>query len=159
MTAFGQCFFYPIYSAVHGFGDSLYSTFWADGGLSGRIAGLPPWNYDFMLSAVWLSIAPSAAIIAGIFAALTAPAASMRRGTLFPALCVVVYILAVFCLFLVAPIYCIVKATYTLGLTPCYAVLAAAGLDVFMRGKVSKSLALGLIGCWAIAAYSAFLVL
>lgn len=158
VTCFGECFFYPIYSAVHSLGDSLYSTFWADGGLSGRIVGIPPWNYSFMLSAIWLSIAPSAAIIVGTFAALTAPAASIRKGTLFPALCVVVYVLAVFCLFMVAPMYCIAKATYTLGLIPCYAVLAAAGLDVFMRGNVSRSLALGIIGCWAIAAYLAFLV-
>ena len=96
VTAFGECFFYPIYSAVHGFGDSLYSTFWADGGLSGRIGGIPPWNYDFMLSGVWLSIAPSAAIIVGILGTLTAPAESMRKGTLFAALCVIVYIFAVF---------------------------------------------------------------
>ena len=160
VISFGECLFYPIYSAVHGFGDSLYSTFWADGGLSGKISyeGRPPWNYSFMLSAVWLSIVPSAAIIVGIFSALTTPGASMRKGTLFPALCVVVYIFAVSYIFLIAPIYCIVKATYTLGLTPCYAVLAAVGLDVFMRGKVSKSVVLGLISCWAIAAYSAFFV-
>jgi hypothetical protein len=112
-----------------------------------------------MLSAVWLSIALSAAITVAIFSALTRPGASMRRGTLFPALCVVVYIFAVFCLFLALPIYSAVKATYTLELTPCYAVLAAAGFDVLIRGKVSRSIALGLVCCWAIAAYSAFFVL
>jgi hypothetical protein len=161
ITTFGESLYRPIYSAVHGIWDSLYSTFWADGGLSSVCAykDRPPWNYDFMLSTLWFSLLPTAGIAIGIIQALTGTADPMRNRLFFPAMCVVTYLLAVFYLFLVLPIYSTAKATYTMGLTPCYAVLGAAGLNVLMRGRISRAIVIGLIACWAIGAYAGFFVI
>jgi hypothetical protein len=57
------------------------------------------------------------------------------------------------------PIYSTVKATYTLGLLPAYAVLGTAGLEVMMRGPISRALVGAGIACWAVAAYAAYFVL
>lgn len=160
ITTFGASLSRPIYSAVHGIWDSLYSTFWADGGLSSVCSykDRPPWNYDFMLSTLWFSILPAVGIGIGIMSALTGKADPMRSRLFFPAICVVTYLLAVFHLFMALPIYSTAKATYTMGLTPCYAVLGAAGLNLLMRGRISRGIVLGLFACWAVGAYAGFFV-
>lgn len=160
ITTFGESLSRPMYSAVHGIWDSLFSTFWADGGLSSVCAykGRPPWNYDLMLSMLWFSLLPAAGIAIGIISGLTGTGEPMRSKLFFPAVCVVTYLLAVFYLFLVLPIYSTAKATYTMGLTPCYAVLGAAGLNVLMRGRISRGIVLGLFACWIICACGAFFV-
>lgn len=160
LTCFGECLIHPIYSSVHGVWDSLYSTLWADAGLSGNAnyRAAPPWNYALMFSLLWFSILPSVAITIGILAGLTAREDSIRRRFFFPAISVLVYVMAVFYLYLQLPIYSTAKATYTLGLTPCYAILAAAGLNVMMRGRWSRAIVTGLLTCWAVSAYAAFFI-
>ena len=128
---FGEALLYPIYS-ITGIWDSLYSTMWIDGFLSGitDYAYRPPWNYSLLLSSIWLSLVPAAAIIIGGVSSLRRPQTSFQQGTLFPVICVFVYISAIFYLFLSVPIYSIAKAKYTLGLIPCHAVLCVKGLDL-----------------------------
>jgi succinate dehydrogenase hydrophobic anchor subunit len=159
-VTYGPSLFYPVYSGVMGLWDSLYSTMWADGFLSGigEYEGAPPWNYGFMLSSVWLSIFPSALIIIGIIGALLNPERSLRKGQLFAVSCVAVYFLAIIYLFLIVPIYSAGKATYTLGLIPCYAVLFAYGFDILTRSALTKALLQGIIGCWGVNAFLTYWV-
>ena len=160
LLTFGEALFYPIYSAAAGFWDSLYSTFWMDGLLSGLAlhAYRPPWNYGFLLSSAWFSLLPSGAIFLGILVALCKPTKAFGQGLMFAVFCVIVYISAILYLFLTIPIYSTAKATYTLGLIPCYAVLSAAGFDVLTRGPLRRAIVFGVIACWAVGAYVAYFV-
>jgi hypothetical protein len=60
--------------------------------------------------------------------------------------------------FLNVPYYCIVKATYTVGLLPCYAVLLAAGFGVLTRTRIARAAVYGLLTCWGLCAYLAYWV-
>jgi hypothetical protein len=159
--SFGESVFNPVYSGVMGIWDSLYSTMWADGFLSGigLYSSAPPWNYTFMAAGMWWSLLPAAMILTGLLSVMANPAASLRQGSLFAASCVVVYFSAIFYLFLVVPIYSIGKATYTLGLIPCYAVLCAGGFDRLLRGPLARAALHGFLACWAFNAYFTFWVI
>jgi len=158
--SFGQALCFPIYAGVVGIWDSLYSTIWMDGFLSGICvySHRPPWNYGFLLSSAWLSLFPSAAIFIGILGALKKPAQSLRQGTLFAVCCITVFVLAILYLFLTIPIYSIGKASYTMGLIPCYAVLCAGGFDILTRKPLLRAGLYGIIACWAVSAYFAYFV-
>ena len=52
--------------------------------------------------------------------ALTEPAKSLRSGLFFTALWVAVYLAAIFLIYLSLPIYSTGKASYMLGLSPCF---------------------------------------
>ena len=157
---FGKSLFYPIYSSVLGIWDSLYSTLWMDGFLSGmdRFSHRPPWNYGFLLSSAWLSILPSALILFGILTVLRKPAWVFWQGLFFAAFCTIVYVSAICYLFLTIPIYSVGKASYTLGIIPCYAVLSAGGFEMLTRTKLARAIINGIIACWAVGVYAAYFV-
>ncbi|MCJ7773829.1 MAG: glycosyltransferase family 39 protein, partial [Desulfobacterales bacterium] len=161
LIQFGESLFYPVYAGVMGFWDSLYSTFWLDGFLGGTATYdyIPPWNYDFMLTCVWLSILPAVAIILGLIDTVRRPSHALSRGTLFAASCIAVYFFAILYLFLTVPIYSTAKATYTMGIIPCYAVVCAAGMDMLRRSLFLKALTNGFLACWAFGAYFSYFVL
>ena len=158
---FGEALIYPVYSAINGFWDAIFSTFWLDGFLSSRVRyeWRPPWNYDLMLSGVWLGLLPSAGILLGILMALRWPGRAVARGQIFAVCCLGVYLIALLYIYLAVPIYTAAKATYTIGLTPCYAILAATGLDILMRGPLLRALIYAGLACWAVAAYLAYFVI
>ena len=158
---FGESLFYPFYAGVTGFWDALYSTLWMDGQLSGiaRFDRVPPWNYDYMLAGVWLSLLPTAALILGLFKAVRRPVRALEDGTLLAASCLVIYMTAILYLFLTVPIYSIVKGTYTLGVIPCYAVLGASGFEMLTRRRPAKTLGFGILLCWAFSSYAAYFVI
>jgi hypothetical protein len=54
------------------------------------------------------------------------------------------------------PAYSTVKATYTLGVTPCYAVLAVAGFERMMRLPIQRAAVHAGIACWALASYLSY---
>ena len=60
--------------------------------------------------------------------------------------------------FLQVPYYCVIKATYSLGLLPCYAVLVAAGFGVLTRGRIARGVVYGSLSCWGLSAYLAYFV-
>jgi len=158
---FGQCLIRPVYSGVYGVWDALYSTFWLDGFLSSVIVygSRPPWNYNFMIGGAWLALVPSLGIILGFFRALGRPLASLKDGLLFADLFLAVYLAGIVSLYLALPIYSTGKASYTLGLIPCYALLAASGFDLMMRHPLLRATVYALISCWAVSAYAAFFAL
>ena len=157
---FGESLLYPIYSSVVGVWDSLYSTMWMDASLSGETSydGRPPWNYPFLLSGACLSLLPSAAIFLGAIVSLRKPTWANQQSLLFSVSCIITYIFAILYMFLTLPVYSIAKATYMLGLTPCFAVLCAGGLDVLTRKPFLKATIYGIIACWAVGAFGSFFV-
>jgi tetratricopeptide (TPR) repeat protein len=83
---------------------------------------------------------------------------SFCSGYLFSTSCIITYILALFYMFLTLPVYSTAKATYMLGLTPCFAVLCAGGLDVLTRKPFMKATIYGIIACWAVGAFGSYFV-
>ena len=157
---FGDVFIHPINAATNSFGNGLYSTFWADGYLSGVIsyAGRPPWNYDLMLAGVILGLLPALAMLLGLGAALAGRNGPHRPVLLLAGGGVLLLLAAMLHLFLTLPIYSTVKASYTSGLTVAYALLAAAGFEWFTRRSWLNAVAYGLLACWAVAAMAAYFI-
>ncbi len=158
--AFGRSLSAPIYSAVQGFWDSLYSTLWLDGGLSG--IGVykfrPPWNYSFMISGALLALVPTVGILVGILVTLGKPSDGAHRAQLFSVFCMGVYIAALLYMYVTVPVWSTAKATYTLGIAPCYAILCVTGLDLLSRNNFMRATINGCLACWAVAAYCSYFV-
>jgi hypothetical protein len=158
--SFGKSIITPIYSAVQGFWDSIYSTLWLDGSLSGT--GIykfrPPWHYNFMLSGALLSLVPTAGILLGILTTISRPFRRAYRAQLISVFCIGIYFAALLYMYLTVPVYSTAKATYTLGLIPCYAVLTVTGLDLVSRNRLARAAVNGCLACWAVAAYCSYFV-
>lgn len=161
LFTFGRSLLFPIHSSYTGFWDALYSSFWTDGYLSALndFIWRPAWNYGFLISVALLSIIPAAGIITGAAASLLRPVKSLRSGELFALSCVAVYLAALLYLFIKVPIYSTVKATYTLGLIPCYAVLCAAGFRMSMGSSLARAFVFGSVAAWAVSAYLAYFII
>jgi hypothetical protein len=158
--SFGRSLVMPIYGALYGFWDSIYSTFWLDGLLSSIIyyEFRPPWNYNFMISSAFLSLLPAAGIIIGIFMTVIRPR-SARPGQIFSAYCIAIYFSALLYLYATVPIYSTAKSTYTVGLIPCYAIIAVTGLDYLTRNRYLEAGVYALLTCWSVAAYASYWVI
>ena len=159
--SFGRSLSAPIYSAVHGFWDSLYSTFWLDGSLSGIVVygRQPPWNYDFMISGALLSLVPTAGFLIGILVTIVSLVNQPKRPQIFAVCCIGIYIAALLYMYITLPIYSTAKATYTLGLIPCFVILSVTGLDFLSRNNLSRAIINACLACWAVAAYCSYFVL
>lgn len=147
---FGRSLVQPVYAAVHGFWDAMYSTTWADGTLSGAWTP-PPWNLGWMLAGVWLGLP----ITAAGFAAIVRPSersGPSRRAQRFAAVAVLAFWAVALAFYLRLPIYSCAKASYTLGLVPCYAILVAAGLAPLRQSPWSRALVDG----WLVASGAGF---
>jgi hypothetical protein len=131
-----------------------------DGFLSGisLYAIRPPWNYTLMLSGALLSLLPALAIIAGMISVVVNVRASDPHK-IFSAYCVLLYTVALLYLYVTVPIYSTAKATYTIGLTPCYAIMCAAGLDLLTRNRYLRSVVSFLVISWALTVYFSYFVL
>jgi 4-amino-4-deoxy-L-arabinose transferase-like glycosyltransferase len=160
LARFGDSLRQPIYSACTGFWDGLYSTFWADGYLSSIVQYeyRPPWNYDFMLSGVLFSLVPMIGIVLGVATVITRRSREERLPLLLASSCILIFIMAMLYIYVTVPIYSTVKASYTLGLLVCYAVLGAAGFDLLLRGRIMRALVYGLLGCWGFSSYFSYFV-
>ena len=162
LFSFGEALSYPVFAGTKGFWDSLYSTFWLDGFLGGigYYDKIPPWNYNLMLSSAWLSLLPTAAIVLGVIHAFRRPLYALERGTLFTACSLIVYLFAILYLFLTVPIFSTAKATYMMGLIPCYAVLCASGMDIMTPKQAALRTAVhAAFVCWAAGAYAGYFVI
>lgn len=158
--SFGNSLVYPIYSGPTSFLDTLYSTMWLDGFLSAKTieAARPPWQYPFMMCSPWLSVLVTVGLFVGVWVALRHRDQTVRRILTFAVACLGIYFAALLYLFLVLPIFSTAKATYTLGLLPCYALLGAAGLGYMARNVLVRAAIYGILVCWAVFAYAAYFV-
>jgi 4-amino-4-deoxy-L-arabinose transferase-like glycosyltransferase len=157
--SFGRSLTHPLFSALNGFWDSIYSTFWLDG-LNSSVVSYkinPPWNYDFMLSSALLALLPTAGIIFGLIMSLRRPWAA-HPGQVFAVYSIAVYFAALLYLYVTVPIYSTAKATYTIGLVPCYAVICVTGLDYLTRTRYLRAAVYGLLACWAVSVYASYFV-
>ena len=76
----------------------------------------------------------------------------------FARLSVGLFVAAVVGVYLTLPIYSCAKASYLLSTLPCVAVLAAAGWDRVVAGRRVRAVAVGLLACWAVASFLAYVV-
>jgi hypothetical protein len=146
---------------VHGLWDGFYSTLWLDGFLSSQVdrVSFPPWNFDLMLSSVWLSLLPTAALVIGAALIAYRPLRAARSGELLALICLGTYFAATVYLMLHIPSFSTIKATYTMGVLPCYAIIGAAGFRPLVRRLPGRVLVNGGMACWAVAAYAAYFIL
>ncbi len=155
LLGFGTALWRPLYAGVHGFWDGFYSTLWSDGYYSGMIPEPlreMPWNMDFLSAGALLGLVPSLALVIG---AVRSPG-RLQTGLAF--LCLLGFFAAQLYLFLKVPMYSMVKATYTLGLIPAYAVLAASGFEPLLRGPLTRAAVAGLVACGSVSAFLAYFV-
>jgi hypothetical protein len=157
ILSFGQSLVYPVYSGVASFGDTLYSTLWLDGFNSGVIDFIP-WNENFMIAGALLALIPSVFILSGFVSIWFNKQSVYRNAVIFSSGTIALFIVVLLDLYIFNPIYSGIKANYTLGLLPCYAILAAAGAEPFLRNRITRSLAMAFFACWAFAAYAAYFV-
>jgi hypothetical protein len=149
-----------VYAGHAGFWNALYSTMWLDGFLSGKISieHLPPWNHAWMLAGAWLAVVPTLTILGGAVAAFLPSQRRRRPALLFAASCVAIYLLAMLYLYIQVPTYSMAKASYTLALLPCYALLGAAGSEMLLRSRLSRAFVVAWMSCWAVFAWGAYLM-
>lgn len=159
-VSFGRSLAHPIEAAVNGFWDSVYSSFWLDGFIGSAVdyKFRPPWNYAFMLSGALLALLPAAGIIIGFVKTVSRPK-SARPGWVFSAYCIAVYFSALVYFYVTVPFYVAAKATYTVGVIPCYAVLCVTGLDFLARNRYLGAAVKAFFACWAVNAYFSYFVL
>ena len=161
VLSFGQSLIYPVYAGVKGFWDGLYSTLWLDGFNSGMISFKyrPPWNENFMAAGALLALVPSIFILTGMFVAGLNKTAVYRNAAILSLGAIALFLTAMMDFYLSFPSYCVPKASYMLGLLPCYAVLTAAGAEPFLRNRIVRSVAIAAFACWGFAAYTAYFVI
>ena len=154
---FGQALVYPIHSATHGFWNSIYTTLWADG-LLGGVGGYesrPPWNYTFVISTVWLSILPTAGLLSALFFPIRQHTPDLKTIYIIILcnLCILTYLLAIFSMYFQISIYGSAKASYSLGLLPCFGILIAFGLTPLLRNRHIKLVITICLAWWGINSY------
>jgi hypothetical protein len=158
LLSFGQSLCYPVYAGLTSFWDMFYSTLWLDGINSGLIDFIP-WNQNFMIAGALLALLPSMFMLIGVVSLWLNKEAVYRNAVIFSVGLIVIFLAAMIDMYIVLPIYSRTKASYTLGLLPCYAILVTAGAEPFLRNKIIRSIALALFSCWAFAAYAAYFVI
>lgn len=158
ILSFGYSLVWPVYSGVTGFWDMLYSTLWLDGFNSGLVDFIP-WNENFMISGALLALLPSFFILISVISVGLNKENFHRNAVIFSIGTIALFVAVMIDHYMVRTAYSVVKASYTLGLLPCYSILVAAGAEPFLRNKIVRSFTLALFACWAFAAYLAYFVI
>jgi hypothetical protein len=160
MISFGHSLFEPIHAGIYSIADGFFSSLWLDGNLSGRDDRLPPpWNMTLLLAAAWPALLLSVAVTAGMLRAIACGDSGLRRSLQLAAGSLVLFLVAFVLLWLEVPAYSQAKASYTLGLTPAYAVLCVAGLDLLPSNRTVRSAAVAFVVCWCALVYATYFVL
>lgn len=159
-SSFGSSVLKPVYSTIDGIWDGLYSTLWLDANLSGmsKFMSRPPWDDQLMMATALLALVPSIMILAGIGRTFSKPVKSVFNGHMLLVACIVVYFTAEAYLYLNLPVYSTAKASYTLGLLPCYGILAMAGIQPFLKNIYVKSALCGFLAVWGSTIYLTYFV-
>jgi hypothetical protein len=157
---FGRSLLRPVYGSMEGLWDGLYSTFWMDGNLSGvfSFGDRPPWNYDLMFASLPFTVILTAGIFAGIVSILSAPQRNINNGKLLSVIYILFFVAAVAYRFLTVPTFSTAKATYMTGITPCFAIALAAGVELIANRRILYATAAAVVSCWAIFNYLSYFV-
>lgn len=157
LLSFGQALSRPVYAGVTSFWDMFYATLWLDGVNSG-LSDVVLWNVNFMVAGALLALLPGFFILSGAASACRSQDEKSRRAVILSAGLLVLFLAAMVDMFMVCPVYSRTKASYTLGLLPCYALLIAAGAGPFLGNRILRAFSLAMLSCWAFAAYAAYFV-
>ncbi|HQP46605.1 MAG TPA: glycosyltransferase family 39 protein, partial [Flexilinea sp.] len=157
LWSFGEALHKPVYAGLTSFWDMFYATLWLDGINSGLVDFIP-WNRNFMIAGTLLALVPSVFIVTGVIFQALNNDAKQKRAVILSVILILLFLAAMIDMYIVCPLYSRTKASYTLGLLPCYAILIAAGAEPFLRNRIIRAIALGLFACWAFAAYAAYFV-
>jgi hypothetical protein len=160
MISFGHCLSEPIHAGIYSIADGFFSSLWLDGNLSGRDDRLPPpWNMTLLLATAWPALLLSVAVTAGMLRAIACRDGGLRRSLQLAGGSLLLFLVAFVLLWLEVPAYSQAKASYTLGLTPAYAVLCVAGLDLLPSNRPIRSAAVAFVVCWCVLVYATYFVL
>lgn len=157
---FGEALVRPMYSALAGFWDGLYATFWLDSYASSIIVRSvrPPWDYDFMVSLAPMALPLSFAVLAGIILIPATREPAVRAALAVSAAAGLCFLAAVAYLYLTVPIYSTVKATYALSMVPAVGLLAARGLQGIVERRWGRAILSGYLASWVLCVFAAFLI-
>ncbi len=157
MLSFGRALWQPMYSGFYSIWDGFYATLWLDANLGGLDSGTAiPWHLSLLLSASLLGLVLSALIAAGFVRGLRCHDIGLRKSLLLSDGILLLYLAAYTVLALRVPIFSQAKASYTLGLTPVYAVLCVAGLDLLRKSRPLRSAANAFVICWSVLVYATY---
>jgi hypothetical protein len=118
----------------------------------------PPWNMNLMLAAPWPALLLTVAIAAGLLRAVWCRDAPLRHALHLAGATLLLYLAAFVLLWLEVPAFSQAKASYTLGLTPVYAILCAAGLDLAPSNRLVRAAIFAFLLCWSVLVYGAYFV-
>jgi len=158
MVSFGRSLFAPLHAGFYSLADGFFASLWLDGNLSGMDAP-PPWNMTLMLAAPWPALLLSAAIAAGLVRAVFCRDRALRYSLQLAGVTLLLYLAAFVLLWLEVPAFSQAKASYTLGLTPVYALLCVAGLDLLPAHRFVRGAVFAFVVCWSVLVYGAYFVL
>jgi hypothetical protein len=156
-SRFGDALEAPWFASFHSFWDSLYTTLWGDGLLSGAVgprAAFRRWRYDAMAAGFLLALPASALVAVGW---LRAGRAALRPGdrgrriawSLLFALPPLL-LASIASVSLRYPFWSIAKAFYALALTPVLGLFAALGFAALDAAAARAPLAIrALPWAWA----------
>jgi len=159
---FGRSLTAPLFSALHGLPDALYSTLWGDGLLGGAavITVRPPWNYGLMAAGYLLALIPTAALLTGLAAALVRLVRAPRAADFLLVGAVGGTGFAILAMSLKLPFYAQAKAFYGLAAMMGLCALAGEGFAILTRrARLTSALTFllaTLLGVWALNAYATF---
>ncbi|MBI2424884.1 MAG: glycosyltransferase family 39 protein [Candidatus Hydrogenedentes bacterium] len=159
--SFGMALTQPIYAATYGLWDSIYSTLWLDGSLSGTasVESAPGWNPEWLMATALLGLIPTAGLIAGAVGGVASRDAGVFRISAGSLGAVLIYTAALAHHFLAAPFYSSGKASYLGGITPALVALLCCGVAALAQRRWSAAIAAGLAGAWALGVMASYWVL
>ncbi len=160
IESFGQSLWHPIHAGFYSIWDGFFATFWLDGNLSSMDSWdtRPPWNSTLLVAAPWPALVLSIAIVAGLLRGVVSKDVVLKNSLRLAASAIGLYLTAFFVLCMQVPAYSQAKASYTLGLTPLYAVCCVAGLDLLPQNTIVRSLVAASVVCWAVLIYATYFV-
>jgi hypothetical protein len=158
MVSFGRSLFSPLHAGFYSLADGFYASLWLDGNLSGMDSP-PPWNMTLMLAAPWPALLLSAAVAAGLVRAVWCRDKALRHSLQLAGVTLLLYLAAFVLLWLEVPAFSQAKASYTLGLTPAYALLCVAGLDLLPVQRFVRAAVFAFVLCWSVLVYGAYFVM
>ncbi len=158
LTDFGTSLVAPIYSGTWGLLDSLHSTVWTDGFLSGMVVPPErvPWNIPWLVVLAPLGLVPLACLMAGACGTFLERGYRPQTLTRFALAVIAVHLVAIVDLWLRLPVYSTAKGTYLLGVVPAIGIVAAGGAGPLLAHPRWRMLSLAALTAWAAAGFIAF---
>jgi hypothetical protein len=159
LVRFGTALTHPMYAALGGLWDGLYSTLWLDGFASSAMIRsiAPPWNYDFMVALAPLALPLCLALVAGTVLIPVTRESSTRRGLAVSATAGLCFLAGIAYIYLTVPFYTSMKATYALSMVPALGLLAANGLKPLVDSRWGRAVLTGYLSSWTLCVFAAFL--